>query len=195
MSPGPDLTASLLAHGLLLVVAPLWLLTGWLDSACHRALRIEHDTGTTESLLHLLMLLQLSVGVLAALFLAPNALAFLLIYLSAVVHEGTMWLDLAHASSRRRVPWFEQLVHSVQHALPWTAIAGLVLLHPAQALAVFGLGAEVADWQLRFRQPPLPMGYLLAFGAAALFGVAGPFVAEFLRCRRAAPPEGLARPH
>ena len=181
-----DWTRTLLEHLLLLVVAPLWLLVGWLDSACHRAMGIEANAGVTESRLHLVMLLELGVGLVAALLLEPNALAFLLLYLSIVTHEGTMWLDLAYADARRHIPWFEQVVHGVQHGLPWIALVSLVLLHPGQALAVFGLGPEEARWALRLRQPPLPAGYLLAFGAAALGCVAWPFAAEYLRCRREA---------
>lgn len=176
----------MLERVLLFVVGPVWLLAGSLDGACHRFLKIEQSTGVRESLLHLAMLFELAIGALAALLLELNAAAFLIMLMAAVLHEATMWCDLAYAEKHRRVPWFEQLVHGTQQVLPWVALGALALLHPAQALSVFGVGEVQADWRLMLKQPPLPLSYLLTFIGAALLAVVWPFVNEFLICLRAA---------
>lgn len=184
--------ARLLELALLALVLPLWLVTGALDAACHRRLHIERSSGTPEARLHVLMLAELGIAVTAALLLEINA-AVLAIALAAVVaHEATMWRDLAYADGTRDVPWYEQIVHSVQHALPWVAFGALVLLHPGQALSVVGLGAVPADWQLRPRSPPLPAGYLAAVFTGALLLAIGPILAELRRCRRASMKKGIA---
>ena len=177
--------AELLVRVLLFFAVPLWLLAGFLDYACHRRLRIEHSAGTPESRLHLAMLLELGLGVSAALLLELNAGAFVLVFMGLILHEGTMWLDLAYASASRTIPWFEQLVHGVQQTMPWIGTVSLVVLHPAQALSVVGLGEASADWRLLLKQPPLPTAYLLTVGGVALLAVVLPFASEYLRCRRA----------
>jgi hypothetical protein len=50
-------------------VLPSWLAAGVADWTCHRATNIESTTGTKESLMHLLMLSEAAVPVLAGLFL------------------------------------------------------------------------------------------------------------------------------
>ena len=131
------------------MLAPLWLVVGFLDYACHRQQRIEATAGLHESNLHLLMLAELGAGVIVALFLELNAIALALLLLACVAHEFTVLRDLSYAQSRRRIPWFEQWVHGLQQAVPWVAFAALVLLHWPQALALVGLGDAPADWRLR----------------------------------------------
>lgn len=177
--------ASLRVRLLLALALPLWLLAGWLDAACHRRMDIEHGAGTRESLMHLAMIVELGVGVGRALLLELNAAAFALMFAAAISHEATMWLDIAYASSRRAIPWFEQLVHGVQQGLPWIGLVSLVLLHPGQALAALGLGEAQAEWRLLFKANPLPAAYLLAFFSAALLLVVRPFVQEYGRYLRA----------
>ena len=178
------MTDQLLPVLLLGLLLPLWLLTGWLDAACHSRLQIEHSSGLYESRLHLVMLAQLAIGVGAALLLKVTAGALALMLLAALLHEATLLLDLAYAESTRRVPWFEQWIHGMQQAMPWGGLAGLVLLHPGQTLALFGLGTEAADWALRSKAPALPWWYLGAVTGVGLRMAAWPFVAEYLRCRR-----------
>ena len=178
--------ATLLARALLYVVAPLWLVVGFLDYACHRQQRIEATAGLHESNLHLLMLAELGAGVIVALFLELNAIALALLLLACVAHEFTVLRDLSYAQSRRRIPWFEQWVHGLQQAVPWVAFAALVLLHWPQALALVGLGDAPADWRLRLKSEPLPASYIVAFLGAGAVAVVAPFLSEWRRCRRRA---------
>ena len=180
-----DATAALLDSALLGILAPVWLLAGAADWACHRAQRIEHSAGLRESALHLAMLAELGVAVLVALLLEITAAALLLMLVACIAHELTTWADLAWASSKRTVPWYEQAVHGLQQVLPWAGLAGLAILHPEPALALVGLGDASAPWSLRWKDAPLPGAYLAGFLGAALVLVVGPFAAEFVRCWRA----------
>ena len=171
--------------GLLYLVAPLWMLAGLADSVCHRVMRIEHNAGVRESLLHLLMLAQLSVAALGPLLLQPTAAVFGLMLIACMAHEATTCADLAWAASHRRVPWFEQWVHGVQQAMPWAWLAGWMIVYAPQGLALFGLGGESPDWSLRPRQERLPAGYIAAFLGGSLLLVVLPFAYEWWRCRRA----------
>ena len=174
-----DLLLGLLMYGLL----PVWLSAGFADYVCHRRERIELSAGWPESLLHLLMLGELGIGVLAALLLDINAAVLVLMFACCLAHEVTIWVDLAYASARRRIPPFEQWVHALQFSLPWAGFVGLVLLNHEQALAAVGAGEAAADWSLRWKDPPLPLWYLISVTLAAVALVVVPFLLEWLRSR------------
>jgi hypothetical protein len=176
----PDLIALVLMAGL----APVWLLAGLADYACHRIQRIESNAGVRESVLHLLMLAELGMGIFVALFLQLTAAAYALLVTACVAHELTTLADLAYAESRRRIPWYEQWVHGLQQALPWTGLVLLMLVGAPQALALFGLGSEPADWSLRWKDHPLPVAFVAGFPAASVLMVGLPFAEEFARCSR-----------
>lgn len=177
--------AALIECGLLYVVAPAWLLAGFADSSCHRALRIEHSAGVRESLLHLLMIGQLAVAAAGAVLLDLTAGLFAVMLVACLAHEVTTCVDLAYAESRRRIPWFEQWVHGLQQALPWAWLAGWMLVEAPQALALFGLGDASPVWELRLKDPPLSPSYLVVFFTAAAGLVCAPFLHELWRCWRA----------
>jgi hypothetical protein len=162
------------------------MLAGLADSACHRVMRIEHSAGLGESLLHLLMLAQLGVAILAPLFLDLTAAVLALMLVGCLAHEVTMCADLAYAVTRRQVPWFEQWVHGLQQAMPWAWTAGWMLLGGSQALALLGLGDAAPDWDLRLRSPQLPAAYLMSVIAGAIVFVWLPFLYEGWRCKRVA---------
>jgi hypothetical protein len=176
----PRLIATVLMMGL----APVWLLAGLADYACHRHQRIEHNASVKESALHLLMLAELGVGLLVALFLELTAAAYAVMLAACVAHELTTWIDLAYAESKRRIPWYEQWVHGLQQALPWVGLLMLMLFNAPQALALFGLGSASADGSLRWKEQPLPAPWVVAFLAASLVLVWLPFLEEFRRCLR-----------
>jgi len=188
-----DPTAALLRDALLYLLMPLWLAAGFADWCCHRVQRIEHSAGLKEALLHWLMLAEIGTGLVAALLFKVNAGLLLVLLAACVAHELTTWWDLRYASSRRRIPVAEQWVHSLQLVLPWVGLAGLVLLHWQQALAVAGLGSAAPDWALRWKQPGLPAGYLLGLAGAALLLVLLPFAEELWRCQRVSAARRLRR--
>ena len=178
-------TEELLRATLLWLLLPAWLLAGFADWLCHRVQRIEHSAGVVESRLHLVMLGEIGVGLVAALLLEVDAGVLALVLACCVAHEATTWIDLVYADGRRHIPPVEQWVHALQLTLPWAGAAGLVLLHPQQAGALVGLGSEPARWDFQWKEQPLPPEYLFAYFLAALVLVVLPFLQEWLRSRRA----------
>lgn len=53
---------------LMYFVLPLWLVAGFADWLCHRATNIATTSGPKESVIHLLLFVEMAVPVLAALF-------------------------------------------------------------------------------------------------------------------------------
>jgi len=171
---------------LLYFVVPLWLLAGIADWLCHRRSDIEHTSGARESLLHLLMLAEMGLPVLAALLLEINALVLAFMVVAFLAHEATALWDVSYATARRRVTPVEQHVHSFLEVLPLMGLAFVGSLHWPQAQAMVGLGPQAADWGLRPKADPLPLGYLAAVFVAILLLEILPFLEELWRGLRAA---------
>jgi hypothetical protein len=169
---------------LLFFVLPLWLAAGVADWLCHRRTGIQYNSGLKESLLHLLMLAEMGLPVLAALLLEINALVLLVMAVAFALHEVTALWDVRYAVAHRRVTPIEQHVHSFLEMMPLMGLAFVAALHPQQALALLGLGSEPADWGIRLKADPLPWGYLLTvLGAVAVLEIL-PYGEETLRCWR-----------
>jgi hypothetical protein len=179
-----DATSQVLERCLLWGFLPVWLLAGLADWACHRAERIERSAGLKESTLHLAMIGELGLGVLAVLWLQVNAAVLVLLLAVCVAHELTMWWDLRYASSKRLIPIAEQWVHGVQMVLPWVGVVTLAIVYREQALAVLGWNERMPDWALRWREPPLPVEAKAAVLLGAVLLVVLPFLQEWQRCRR-----------
>src|SRR5690242_11253546 len=64
--PAPD-TNTLVRRFIMYFIVPLWHAAGLADWLCHRRTAIEKTTGLKESLIHLLMLGEMGVPVLACL--------------------------------------------------------------------------------------------------------------------------------
>jgi hypothetical protein len=175
---------------LVYVVLPLWVIAGFLDYLCHRASDIEHATGIRESLIHWLMVLEVAVPLVLAVFFRINALILTLMIVSLVVHEITGYLDLKIAMATRKVTIFEHQVHSVLEVLPFTAMLLVMALHWPQTQSLFGFGHEAADFSLGAKQIPR-WGEIIPPAAVFLVLVIAPYVEEMLRGSMAKP----IRPH
>jgi len=138
---------------LVYVVLPLWAVCGFVDYLCHRASDMTAITGPRESLIHWLMLAEVALPLLLALFFTINALTLALMLLFLATHEVTGYLDLRLAMATRTVTAFEHQVHSALEILPLTALVLTMTLHWPQALALFGLGGETADFSLGLKTP------------------------------------------
>lgn len=170
---------------LLYLILPLWILAGTADWMCHRREHIECNAGVKESVLHLLMFVEIAVPLLACLLLEINALVFALMLACLVLHEATSLWDVSYASSRRRIPPLEQHVHSFLELLPLAAGLLVAVLHWPQALALFGAGPEPARWNLAWKDPPMPTVYLVAVISCGALLAGLPFVEELWRGLRA----------
>lgn len=169
---------------LMYFLIPLWVAAGVADWFCHRATHIEKTAGAKESVLHLLMLAEMGVPVLAALFLHINALVLLVMAVAYVVHEATALWDVSYAVSRRNVTPFEQHVHSFLEMIPLMALSVLALLHWDEVLGLFGVGAATPDFSLRWKDAPLPWGYVGTVLAVFVLLELLPYAEELMRCLR-----------
>src|SRR5437868_12676114 len=88
---------------LVYVILPMWVLAGFGDYLCHRATDIEHANGLKESALHWLMLGEVAVPLLAAVFLKVNALMMVVMMVFLIAHEITGYVDLKLAIRTRHV--------------------------------------------------------------------------------------------
>jgi hypothetical protein len=166
------------------VVLPLWVVCGFLDYLCHRASHMEKATGARESLLHWLMLAEVGIPLLLAVFFRINALLLAVMLASLIAHEITGYYDLKLAMATRKVTVFEHQVHSALEILPLAAILLVMALHWPQTLALFGAGTERADFSLGPKQAPR-WGEIIP-PAASFIGLALlPYLEELLRGLRA----------
>lgn len=169
---------------LMYFVVPLWLAAGVADWLCHRRTGIQCTSGAKESLIHLLMLVEMGVPVLAALMLEINAAVLAVMVAAFLLHEVTALWDVSYAVGRRKVTPVEQHVHSFLEMVPLMGLAFVAVLHAPQALALVGLGSEPADWGLRRKPEPLPTQYLVTVLAAVAVLEVLPYGEELWRCRR-----------
>lgn len=167
------------------VAIPLWLLAGLCDWWCHRLTHIESNSGWRESLLHALMLTEIGLPLLAALFFEINALIFLLALTMWIIHDATALWDVSYAHRRRYLSPFEQHMHSFLELMPLFVLTLVGVAHWQQLLALFGAGDQAAHFTLRLKQHPLPRSYLHAVLIAVFFLQILPYGEELLRCARA----------
>lgn len=183
--PEPEIE-SVTRRFIMYVIVPLWHAAGVADWLCHRRTAIEKTTGAKESLLHLLMLGEMGVPVLACLFLEINAPVLAVIIAAFFVHEATAMWDVAYAVTRRKVTPIEQHVHSFLEMLPLMAASFLVVLHWPKFLELIGLAGK-RDMRIRLKREPLPAPYLVAaLGAVIVFEML-PYLEELRRSWRANP--------
>lgn len=181
---------------LLYVIVPAWLVAGFIDWLCHRRAQIEATSGVAESSLHLLLLAEMGIPLLAAIYLEVNALVLAVLLAGVLLHEATTWLDLRVAARSREVGVIEQMVHSVLEATPMMIFLLLASAHWPQVLALFGLGTEAPRFELTSSPQPPPPAYGVALAMAAVALGAGPYVEEWLRgWKRRAPGVDPARVH
>ena len=161
-------------------VLPLWVVCGFLDYLCHRSSEMTEATGPRESLIHWLMLGEVALPLLLAVFFRINALVLATMLVCLIAHEITGYYDLKLAMATRKVTIVEHQVHSALEILPLAAILLLMTLHWPQTLALFGAGAEQADFAPRIKPTPR-WGEIIPPGAAFLVLAILPYLEELLR--------------
>jgi hypothetical protein len=167
------------------IIMPAWGLVGALDWLWHRQTKIETTSGPKESMMHLLMMAEAGLPVLAGLYLETNAGLLTLMCAGVLLHQATVIWDVSYTVSRRKIPAREQHTHTFMETLPFDIFAVFACLHPEQFRSMLGMGDEKPDFALHLKKPGLPIRQIAAiFGTMTLF-VALPHVEEFLRCWRA----------
>lgn len=168
---------------LLFVVLPLWIVAGTADWLCHRASRIEVTAGPPESLMHLLLLAEAGIALLAGLLLEINGLVLLIMLVCFVAHEATSYWDIRYAAAHRVIRPIEQKVHDYMIALPVAALFLVAVSHWDATLSLVGLAPF--DAGLHLKQPPLPVGYVIGILVAVALLNGLPFLEELWRGLRA----------
>ncbi|MBW8908916.1 MAG: diguanylate cyclase [Mesorhizobium sp.] len=166
---------------LMYFLLPVWLIAGFADWLCHRASHIESTTGAKESLIHLLMFVEVGIPLLAAMFLDVNALVIAIMIVAFFVHEATAMWDVHYATTARTVTPVEQHVHSFLEMIPLMGLVSVLTLHWGQFLALFGAGQETARFDLAWKWQQLPVTYIACLMAAILLFELLPYVEEFIR--------------
>jgi hypothetical protein len=162
---------------LTLVVLPLWIAAGVVDWWLHRRSRIEHTSGTTESVFHLCLFAIVSVGAGAVGLLRFNALLIAILIAVFAAHQALTWLELRFVVTRRFVSPAEQMVHSFLELLPFS-VALILVIDMTDTAA-----SRLNEWTLQLRDDLQILPLALCAGAVALFNFL-PLMEEFLRCRR-----------
>jgi hypothetical protein len=161
-------------------VLPLWVVAGFLDYLCHRKSHMTEITGAKESLIHWLMLAEVALPLMLAIFFRINALVMAVMIICLIAHEITGWFDLKLAMATRKVTPFEHQVHSALEILPLTAMLLVMALHWPQAQALFGFGAQRAQFYLGPKQIPR-WGEIIPPAAVFLALAIGPYAEELWR--------------
>src|SRR3954469_16767154 len=177
MSMEAEVTRTVLMY----FVLPLWLVAGFADYLCHRASNIATTSGPKESLIHLLMLTEISIAVVTAMAFEINAAVILLMIVVWALHEATAVWDVTFAHHRREVTPIEQWVHSYLGVLPLLSLVLVVVLHWSQFLALFGLGTELPRFEIIWKEPPLPWAYVMPIIAATVLFEVLPYFEELIR--------------
>ena len=163
-------------------VLPLWIAAGFADYLCHRAARIEQNSGISESILHLLQFALMAIPVTMVLLLEVNGGVILTALLCVLLHHAAAYIDVMYADGARKIPPREQMIHSLLEVLPIAAMLLLIVAHPQQSGALIGISGIGADFT--FRLGNLPRSYVMSMIGVTILLNALPYGEEFLRCLR-----------
>jgi len=180
-----DDTGVITANYLLYFLLPMWVLPGLLDYYLHRRSRIETTSGLPESCVHLAAITIIGVPILLGLLFEINALTLLLMFAAFLIHVGTSLWDVAYASERREVTFWEHHVHSYLEVLPFTVLSFVIVLHWNTFLTLFGAGPEQIEFRLTLKETPINPGYVRSVLLGCTLLLVGPYVEEVWRCWRA----------
>lgn len=171
---------------LLYVLPPTWLAAALADWACHRYSRIEDTAGVKESLIHLALLGEMGVPILATASLEITSPVILIMISAFLAHEVTVYGDLRLAAAEREVTPTEQMVHSFMEIIPLIGIWLASVLREDELRALLGAASRSPDFSLRLKEKPLSLRYHMALlTGMALFGGI-PYLEELWRTARAA---------
>ena len=173
---------------LLYAVPPIWLASSLADWACHRYSRIERTAGVKESLIHLLLLGEMGLPVLATVFLEITSPVILLMIGAFLIHEATVYVDLHIANRDREVTPTEQMVHSFMEMMPLIAIWLVSILREEELRALLSAAPRSPDFSLRLKEQPLPVWYRVGLLTAITSFGGIPYVEELWRTSREASP-------
>jgi hypothetical protein len=165
---------------------PLWLLAGAADWWCHRRTGIACTSGPRESLLHLLLFVEIALPLGLALWFETTAAMLVFLAAGVAAHMLTSWWDTTLAQPRRYIAPIEQMVHSWLEMLPLFALVVVAVLS----------ADEFAEprWWFEVREPALDAGLRagILLGLAAGIGMVLEELSRGLRAARVTASEASA---
>ena len=167
---------------LLYFVIPVWFVAGFADWICHRATHIESTSGVKESLIHIIMFVEVGIPLLSGIYLEINSGIIIMMAVMFVIHEATALWDVSYAVTARNVAPVEQLIHSFLEIIPLMALGSVIALHWGQFIAIFGAGTEIARFSVEWKHQSLPDCYVAAIMSSIVIFEFFPYAEEFLRC-------------
>lgn len=99
-----------------------------------------------------------------------------------VAHSATAVWDVRLAVHHREVKTGEQHTHSFLEVLPFMGLAFAASLHGAAARRLITGKIKAGDWQLKLKNPRLPLPYLAGMAGLIAVGVVLPYANEIWRC-------------
>jgi hypothetical protein len=185
VSSDPADVESVTIRYLMYVLLPAWFVPGVADYVMHHRTRIERTSGLGESVIHALMMAEVSVPVLLTLLCEVNPLLLGISAMTAGLHEATAIWDVRSAvDGGREVRPAEQHIHSFLESLPFMAVSALFCLHWDEVAGVWQGRAGTGAWRLRLRRRRLPGGYVAVVLGAVASLIAAPYGEELWRCAR-----------
>lgn len=179
-------TDQLLVYLILYGLLPLWGITGFIDWCCHRATGIERTSGVKESVIHLLMGVQLGIPIVLCIVFYVNVLILLICFLAFLCHEVVAHYDVYYSAPLRRISIWEVHVHNYMATIPLYLLMLIMVLNWEVVLKLVSF-----DWAGQFELSRVPTphggsnylrGYLAFMAALCVF----PYLEEFFRCLREA---------
>ena len=138
-------------------VLPLWVLGGLVEGWGHRRTHPVASASRRESLYHLTLLAQMGIGGLAALWLEINLIMLVFLLALFLLHEATHWLEIGRPRGTIDLPDGERMAYSFLELLPLFTVLCLIAMQGSEA----GGWLTAGEWQLRWKDEPLPPGYVL----------------------------------
>ena len=175
-------TSQLLINLLLFVFLPLWGLAGLADWFCHRATNIEETTGIKESLMHVVMGIQIAIPIVLCLLFQVNVLILLIGFTAWILHEIVAHWDVRYSEPRRHISIWEMHAHNYLATLPVFMLLMIVVINWSTFVDLLTLNW---DGQFALHRVDIPHGgesyfalYLWFMAIVCVF----PYGEEFLRC-------------
>ena len=181
--PAPSLD-DLMLRLILYVMLPLWVACGALDYLCHRASKIEENSGLNESIHHSAMGIQVGIPIFLGLFFEITPLVFIICLVCFFVHEWTAHHDVVVADGARKITVWEQHVHSYLISIPFYVMTLLICRNWSAFLdtITFQWGGSFG---LTLREEPLGASHYWLYYAIFMFIAALlPYAEELIRCWR-----------
>ena len=180
-----------LTLGLILyLLLPLWVLVGSLDYFCHRASRIERNSGLKESLMHMGMGVLVGIPIWLGIFCEINVLVLLVCFSCFVLHEIVAHNDVVWAEPRREITIWETHLHNYLGTIPFYVLALVVCRNWSAFISTITF-----DWSgkiyLQLRSEPLGSAkYVMTYAVFMIVVAILPYVEEVYRCWRYQSSEG-----